>query len=243
MKKFIIIAAAVVFSTLSLAYSADLAGNTCNAVPELSPSFYPVNLHNILYLKGYKKDNPSKEMFVKAEVIKIEKKDGKDYYYFYAPQVNVRYLVREAETGMEMRIIKYPFPFFGFPIEVDLTPSMTFLKYPLEVGTKWQHKGRAETTIFGFMKVGRDIKSDFEIVSKEIIKLPAGEFEAYHVTANVDEGDGKGVHTEKYWYAKGIGYAKADVAGHFAELVGYKMFDEKTGKFAEKIPDGVEKYE
>jgi hypothetical protein len=242
MKKFIIMAAAAVF-IFSSAYSADAGGNTCTAAPELSSSFYPISLHSVLYLKGYKKDNPSKELYVKAEVIKIEKKDGHDYYYFYAPQVNVRYLVRETQDGIQMRVIKYPFPFFGFSIEVDLNPPMIFLKYPLEPGTKWSHKGRAETTVFGFMKIGRDIKSDFEIVSKETIKLPAGEFEAYHVTANVDEGDGKGPHLEKYWYAKGIGYSKADVAGHFAELVGYKMFDEKSGTFIEKLPEGVEKYE
>ncbi|MBN2754456.1 MAG: hypothetical protein JXR81_06255 [Candidatus Goldbacteria bacterium] len=242
MKKFMILAAAVVFSTVSVVYSADSAGNTCNTAAELSSSFYPIGLNNILYLKGYKKDNPSKEMFIKAEVIKIEKKDGNDYYYFFAPQVGVRYLVRETQEGIEMRVIKYPFPFFGFSIEVDLKPAMTFLKYPLKVGEKWNYKGKAEATVL-FIKLGREISTDFEIVSKETIKLPAGEFEAYHITAKVDEGDGKGIHTEKYWYAKGLGYSRADTSGHFAELVGYKIFDEKTGKFAEKIPDGVEKYE
>ncbi|MEI7541717.1 MAG: hypothetical protein WCJ94_00485 [bacterium] len=206
--------------------------------------YYPGHVGNILYLKGRRKKNPEKLLYVKAETKAIEQRDGKDYHYFYAPQVDIRYLINiDKENGIAMKIIKYPFPFFDMSIEVTLTPEMTFMKFPLVVGNKWTYVGRGEATLLGFIKVGRDLKTDFEVVSKETIKTEAGDFEAYNIVANVDEGDGKGVHSEKYWYAKGLGYTIAETSGHRADLAGYKIFDETTGIWKEKLPEGVDKYE
>lgn len=206
--------------------------------------YYPGHVGNILYLKGTKKSEPEKMLYVKAETKSIEKRDGKDYYYFYAPQVEIRYLINvDKEKGISMKIIKYPFPFFGISIEVTLTPEMTFMKFPLSVGEKWTYTGRGEATLLGFIKVGRNLRTDFEILGKEVIKTEAGDFDAYKILANVDEGDGKGIHAEKYWYAKGLGYTIADTSGHRADLVGYKIFDEEKGVWNEKLPEGVAKYE
>jgi hypothetical protein len=183
-----------------------------------------------------------KVLKVKAEIVGIEKKDGRDYFYFYSPSVGIRYLMRTDENGVYMGVIKYPFPLFGFPIEVDLNPEMVIMKSPVKAGEKWTYKGRAEATLFGFLKLGRDIQSDFECVRKEKIRTGAGNFEAFHIKVLVNDGAGN-VTTEKYWYAKGLGYSLSDTSGHDAYLVGYKIFNEKTGKFDEKLPEGAEKYE
>ncbi len=252
MKKTALIAALVL--TVFAVYTAaapkaepvDKAKTKISPAPAADDSFeyYPGHVGNVLYLKGTKRSAPEKTLFVKAETKSIEKKDGKDYYYFYAPQVDIRYLIDiDKEKGISMKIIKYPFPFFGMSIEVTLTPQMMFMKFPLKVGDKWTYTGRGEATLMGFIKVGRDLKTDFEIVGKEIIKTEAGDFDAYNIVANVDEGDGKGVKTAKYWYARGLGYSIADTTGHRADIVGYKIYDEATGTWKEKLPDGVEKYE
>jgi hypothetical protein len=237
----------IVFFALAAYCAQEKQGNTINACVEAaanteSQRFYPVHLGNILYLKGYKKKEPAKELRVKAEVIRIEQKDNKDYYYFYAPLVGIRYLVREDSEGVYIRIMKYPFPLFGFPIEVDLKPEMKIMAHPLAEGLKWTYKGRAEAVILG-IKLGRDVNTDFEVTKYEKLSTTAGEIDAYNITAMVDEGDGHGKHLEKYWYAKDIGYSQADTTGHFAQLVGYRIFNEKENKFDEKIPEGVEKYE
>ena len=214
------------------------------AAADDSYMYYPGHVGNILYLKGTKRSAPGKLLYVKAETRAMEKRDGRDYFYFYAPQVEIRYLIDvDRENGISMKIIKYPFPFFGMSIEVTLTPEMTFMKFPLKVGEKWTYTGRGEATLLGFIKVGRNLRTDFEVMGKEVIKTEAGDFDAYNILANVDEGDGKGVKAEKYWYAKGLGYAIADTTGHRADIVGYKLYDEATGTWKEKLPEGVEKYE
>ena len=206
--------------------------------------YYPAHVGNVLYLKGKKNNAPEKTLYVKAEIKSVETRDGIEYYYFFAPQVEIRYLINvDKQNGVSMRIIKYPFPFFGASIEVTLTPQMTFMKYPVKVGEKWTYKGRGEATILGFIKLGRDLKTEFEVVRMEKVKTEAGDFDAYHIVAVVDAGDGKPPTTEKYWYAKGLGYTIAETSGHRADLVGYRIYDEATGTWNEKLPEGVEKYE
>lgn len=209
---------------------------------EKTMDYYPLHVGNTWYFRGYKKKDPTVRVNVKAQVLGIEPKDGKDYYYIYAPSVGIRYLMRSDEKGVYMRVIKYPFPIFGFPIEVDLVPEMPIMQGVFKVGERWSYKGRAEISL-GFLKFGRDIKSDFECVRKELLKTEAGDIEAYHIKVLVDEGDGKTVTTEKYWYGKGRGYSYSDTSGHEAFILGYKLYNDKTGQWEEKIPEGAEKYE
>ncbi len=216
--------------------------------PSLTPDaaddsylYYPAHVGNILYLKARKKAEPDKEVFVKAEIIKIEKKDDGDYFYFYGPQVNVRYLIGIDKDGVSMRVIKYPFPFFDISIEVDIKPKMPIIKFPLKAGAKWHYEGQGEAHLL-FIPITRNLKADFEIVERVTRKTEAGDIDCYHLKVLLDSGDGKGVTTEEYWYAKGIGYAIADTSGHVASIVGYKIFDDTTGKWNEKIPANVELY-
>jgi hypothetical protein len=206
--------------------------------------YYPIHVGNKWYFKGFMKgkDGEKTWMKIKAEIVGTEKKDGKDYYFFYAPKVDIRYLMRKDEKGVYMRVIKYPFPIFNFSIEVNILPEMQIMKYPFRVGEKWTYKGRAEATILGLFTLGRDIRSDFEVIRKEILKTDTGKVEAYHIKVLVNEGDGNPPTTEKYWYGKGTGYTYSDTTGHDAYLVGYKFYDEKTGKVTEKIPEHEEDY-
>ena len=252
MKKTALIAAMIltVFAVSSPAApkapAVDAVKTKITATPVADDSFmyYPAHVGDILYLKGSKNSAPEKVFLVKAEIKALETREGKEYFYFYAPQVDIRYLINvDKENGISMKIIKYPFPFFNISIEVTLTPQMTFMKFPLKVGEKWEYKGRGEAVLMGFLKVGRDIKTDFEVVGRETVKTAAGDFDAYNIVAVVDQGEGKPVTTEKYWYARGLGYTIADTSGHRADLVGYRIYDEATGKWNEKLPEGVEKYE
>jgi hypothetical protein len=211
------------------------------AAGDESRLYYPVHVGDILYLKARKKSDPEKQLFVKAEITKTEiKKDG-EYYYFYGPQVNVRYLIGVDKDGVSMRLIKYPFPFFDMSVEVDLVPKMPIINFPLKVGEKWSYEGKGEAHLL-FIPITRNLKADFEVVQHASIKTEAGDIDTYHVKVLLDSGDGKGVTTELYWYAKGIGYSIADTSGHFAEIVGYKIYDDATGKWNEKIPEKSELY-
>jgi hypothetical protein len=210
---------------------------------ESALDYYPLHVGNTWYFKGFKKSDPDKQLFVKAQTLGIEPKDGKDYYYIYAPAVGIRYLMRKDDKGVYMRVIKYPFPIFGFPIEVDLVPEMNIIHSPFKVGERWTYKGKAEAVIFGFLHLGRDIRSDFECVRKERLRTETGFINAFHIKVLVDEGDNKTVTTEKYWYGEGRGYSYAATSGHDALIVGYRLFNEKTGQWEEKIPEGVESYE
>jgi hypothetical protein len=215
---------------------------TAGQAADDSSEYYPAHVGDILYLKGRKKSEPDKLLYVKAEITKTEKKPDGEYYYFYGPQVNVRYLMGiEKDSGVSMRVIKYPFPFFDMSIEVDIKPKMLILKYPLKVGEKWHYEGKGQAS-FLFIPIVRDLKADFEVLDRVTKTTEAGVIEAYNIKVLLDSGDGKGVTTELYWYAKGIGYSIADTSGHFAEIVGYKIYDEATGKWNIKLPENAEKY-
>ncbi|MCX7697861.1 MAG: hypothetical protein N2114_00145 [Candidatus Goldbacteria bacterium] len=209
-----------------------------------SQRFFPASIGNKWFYQGYwKNDKDKKIVKVKAEILNIEKRDGKEYFYYYAPKVGIRYLNRKDEKGVYMRVIKFPFPIFSFAlIEVDIVPEMLVIKFPLKVGEKWTQKAKASTTLFGFWKIERDIQSDFEVVEKVKINTGVGEIEAYHIRANVDNSYEKTV--ENYWYGKDIGYSVSDTTSYFVKVHGYIIKDEKTGEIRKVIPpEGTKEYE
>ncbi len=221
------------------------AGDTKQAPPQAavddSPLYYPAHVGDTLYLNAWKKAAPEKEVFVKAEVIRTEKKSDGEFYYFYGPQVDVHYLIGVDKDGITMRVIKYPFPLFDLSVEVTLKPKMQIIRFPLKVGEKWHYEGKAEAIIL-LIPFTREIKADFEVVERVTMKTPAGDIDTYHIKVLLNDGDGKGVKDENYWYGRDIGYSVADTSGHKAELAGYRIYDEKTGTWKEKLPEGIDKY-
>ncbi|MCX7697892.1 MAG: hypothetical protein N2114_00300 [Candidatus Goldbacteria bacterium] len=217
--------------------------NLTKTVKEITPDekYYPMAKGSLLFFEAYKKAEPDKIIKVKAEIKDIEKKDEKDYFYFYAPKVDIRYLIRRDKNGVYMRVIRYPFPIFNFSIEANIIPEVNFFKFPLKAGNKWEQKAKASAQIL-FFSIERNITGKFEVVKREKIKTKVGEIDTYLIHAVVDQGDGKAT-VEKYWYGKGFGYVRADTNVHFAELVGYSIIDEETGQRYEKLPEKVNEYE
>ncbi len=241
------IAAGIVFIMLTIMFNNFLYSqppeNLSGTAKKLTQDekYYPMAKGNILYFEAYKKSEPNKILKVKAEIKDIEKKDEKDYFYFYSPKVDIRYLIRRDENGVYMRVIRYPFPIFNFSIEANIIPEINFFKLPAKIGSKWEEKAKASAQIL-FFTIEKNITSNFEIVKRETIKTKAGEIDTYLIHARVDQGDGNAT-VEKYWYGKGLGYVRADTNVHYAEIVGYSIIDEETGERYEKIPEKVKEYE
>lgn len=208
-----------------------------------SHRYYPAYVGNILYFRAAKKSEPGKQLYVKVQVVGIEKKEDGKYFYFYGRKVNIRYLIGvDKKEGIYMRVIKYPFPLLGFSIEVDVEPKMQILRFPMKAGDKWHYKGKAKAHLL-FIPITRNVKADFEVVERVTMKTQAGEIDAYHMKVLVDSGDGKGTTTEQYWYGKDIGYSVANTSEHWAEITGYRIFNEQEGRWIEKLPENPEKYE
>lgn len=203
--------------------------------------YYPMAKGSVLFFEAYRKSEPDKIIKVKAEIKDIEKRDGKDYFYFYAPKVDIRYLIRRDKNGVYMRVIRYPFPIFNFSIEANIIPEVNFFKFPLKPGNKWEEKAKASAQIL-FWTIEKNVISNFEVIKNEKITTKAGEIDTYLIHAVVDQGDGKST-VEKYWYGKGLGYVRADTNVHYAEIVGYSIIDEETGEKYEKLPEKVAEYE
>ncbi|HPD18463.1 MAG TPA: hypothetical protein PLF61_02235 [Candidatus Goldiibacteriota bacterium] len=219
------------------------AGQKKNVEKE-SSRFFPAAVGNRWFYQGYwKNDQDKKTVKVKADILNVEKKDGKEYFYYCAPKVDIRYLNRKDETGVYMRVIKFPFPVFSFAmIEVDLEPEMLIIKFPFKVGEKWTAKAKASTTVFGFWKLSRDVQTDFEVVEKVKIQTGVGEIEAYHIKAIIDNSFN--VTEENYWYGKDIGYAVGETSAYFVKVHGYIIKDEKTGEIRKIMPpEGDKEYE
>lgn len=112
-----------------------------------SAPYYPLTLGNEYYHKAVKTRTPNREYRVKAELRNLQTLDGKDYFYFFAPGVDVRYLVRRDECGVFMRLLKRDFPLFGLSFNLHLIPELLFLRFPLTVGDKWSQQVVAKAKI------------------------------------------------------------------------------------------------
>jgi hypothetical protein len=221
----------------------DLEPVTTGSSEELtwSEQFYPLAVGNVLYFRARENDKPDEQRKIKAEIKSVETKDGVDYFYFYAPEVDARYLIRRDADGVYMRVIKFPFPLFKFSIKVDIEPELRFIKFPLEVGATWEQESRASARIL-FVPRKEDLHARFEVVKKDILHTDAGEIEAYLVHAWVARGDGE-PDFGQFWYAKGIGYAFGETVEYATEIVGYRVFDESARVWTEHLPENPEEYE
>jgi hypothetical protein len=207
-----------------------------------SPLYFPAHVGNTWYFQGYRNGEPGKLLRTRAEVVGSVTREGREYALLSAPQFDIRYLVRVDPAGVRMGSIRFPFPFLRFSVEVRLSPEMPIIEFPLAVGARWHYQGQGRATLLGLLPVTRSIVADFECLERRRVTTPAGEVDAFHVRALVDQGDGKGRHTEEYWWGRGIGYAVARTSTHFAEVVGYRIWDEDSGQWKTALPDHPEQF-
>jgi hypothetical protein len=79
---------------------------------------------------------------------------------------------------------------------IDLTPAQKILSFPLKVGEKWEYHGEG---------AGEKVDEVYEIVARESIEVPAGEFSAYHLRVI---GTLPFPSVVDRWYAPGLGEIK-----------------------------------
>ena len=197
---------------------------------------------NVWYYKAYKCNEPEKILKIRADISSTENIDGIEYYFFNAPSVEIRYLIRKDNSGVHLKAMKFPFPIFNFSIYVLFYPEFPMIKFPLLKGEKWNYKGKAEATILGIFKITRDVSADFEVLKRDKVIVDAGRLDTYHIIVKVDEGDGKGIKIKKYWYAKNIGFTISDNDNHKCELAGYVVKSDTDGKERKKVPGVEEEY-
>ncbi len=194
------------------------------ATPSFSADFFPVGDGYSWTYKGFMKDNPKKDLVVKATVVRREMIDGKEYYYYSAPNVDVRFMVRTDENFGYMKIVKYPFPILKFlTVDVYLTPEIKFIKFPYKVGDKWEQTINAKAALPPF-GLDMKLKVNFEVMDSEKITLKGKEYEVFHVRMYRDEGR-KEPHIEDNWFAEGLGFVRGETSEYFIELK-----DFETGK-------------
>lgn len=208
----------------------------------VSYSFFPICHGNVWYYKAYRYGEVDKILKIKAEIVSTENIEGIDYYFFNAPSVDIRYLIRKDDDAVYLKVMKFPFPVFNFSINVIFYPEMQMIKFPVLKGEKWRYEGRAEATILGIFKIKREIKADFEVIKRDKVITDAGRLDTYHIILKIDEGDGTGIKVKKYWYAKNIGFTISDNDNHKCELVGYIVKSDIDGKIRKKMPEGEGEY-
>jgi hypothetical protein len=121
-----------------------------------------------------------------------------------------------------MKLVRYPFPLFAvFSFDVIFENKLKFVSYPFAVGYKWRQETQAAAHIGPFI-VNRKVTANFRTVSKETVNVNGQLMDAYHVSVDIDEGDGNIQH-ENHWYIDGVGYYKGDTGEHFVQLQDYRF--------------------
>ena len=102
-------------------------------------------------------------------------------------------------------------------IEVKYEPARQYLKNPLTAGATWKWKGKTIVQTVG--------EESNQVIGPEVVKVPAGTFQAMKVVSHVSDGDT--AMTKTYWYANGVGLVKWAAEGgqikYGWELVDYSF--------------------
>lgn len=110
------------------------------------------------------------------------------------------------------------FSTFNLKIDIRLEPPLTLLTNPVKPGQEWKSEFKSRDLVHkGVSKVTR-----------ERIKVPAGEFDAILISSDFQIPLGK--QKMQFWYAKGIGKIKqvADLPEIHWELKSYKQPKQQT---------------
>ncbi|MCE5301225.1 MAG: hypothetical protein LLG37_10200 [Spirochaetia bacterium] len=185
--------------------------------------FYPTGMDLTWTYEGYMKSEPAKKLNVVASIVSVEKVGGKEYYYYSAPSVDVRYFVRKDDKWGYMKLIKYPFPVLKFlTVDVYLEPEIKFIKFPYRVGDEWEQLIEAEAVLKPF-KMKLKIKVKFNVLDSEKFIYDGKEYEAFHVRLERHEGNGT-VRIEDNWFAEDLGFVKGETPEYTIQL---KNFSQK----------------
>lgn len=205
-----------------------------------SARYFPLTIGNEYYYKAVKARAPNREYRVRAEIRNLQTFEGKDYFYLFAPGVDVRYLIRRDETGMFMRLLKRDIPLFGISFDVHLIPELLFLRFPLTVGDRWSEQVVAKARIL-FFPVSRTIEARYHVADRQVLHTEAGDIDAFMVNASLGVVNRPMVN-KTFWYGENVGYIKAIAPEDSAVLVGYRVLDEQTGIWIDKSPSDAERY-
>jgi hypothetical protein len=230
----------LLFLPCGLVVAGDAPCTAANEPLTHSARYFPLTIGNEYYYKAVKTRTPIREHQVKAELRNLQTLGDKQYFYFFAPGVDVRYLVRRDECGMFMRLLKRDFPLFGLSFNVHLIPELLFLRFPLTVGDRWSQQVVAKARIL-FIPISRSIEGRFHVVDREVLHTEAGDIDAYVVNAGIGAVDGK-MDDMTFWYGENVGYIKADAPEDLSVIVGYRVLDEQTGIWIDKGPADAERY-
>lgn len=208
-----------------------------------SARFYPLTIGNEYYYKAFRRNSPNREYQIKAEVRKRQTVDGKDYFYFFAPGADIRYLIRRDESGVFMRLLKREFRLFNISLNVHLEPELMILRFPPTVGDQWSQQVVAKARIL-FFPVRRTIEGTYQVVDRQVLHTEAGDIDAFVVNASLGVVN-RSMTNKTFWYGENVGYVKADTPeDNWASMVlaGYRVLDEQTGVWIDKRPSDVESY-
>jgi hypothetical protein len=201
----------LLFATVLLLFSCAVFG----------ADIYPVGVGMNWRYTGYFKDSPDKKIYFTAGIISKEKIDGKEYFYYSAPKVDTRFMVKTDKNGAYMKLTKYPFPVLKFlTVDVYLTPEIKFINFPMKVGDVWKQEIKAVADLIPF-KLNRKIYVKFEVVGTDPFKMDGVEYTAYHIRMERDEGGPK-LRIEDNWFVDGIGFVRGETPEYFIELYKYE---------------------
>jgi len=189
--------------------------------------YYPVDKGYSWTYEGYMKNDPQKPISVTAVIPSIEKNDGKKYFFYNAPSVDVRYFVRCDESWAYMRVIKYPFPVLNFlTVDVYLTPEVKFAKFPYRIGDTWDQIISAEAALIPF-SMHMDIKCKFTVMESEKFTFDGKIYDIFRIRMERDEGNNH-IRIEDNWFAEGLGFVRGNTPDYYIELKKFTTPAEKA---------------
>ena len=182
-------------------------------------SYYPMADREVYHYSAYKSIEPLKELHVSLLFSQPVNESEKGFLWCRADTMDLAYLLKEDETGIYMKAMRYPVPFLGFiTTDVYFSEPTRILKYPVVEGEEWGDTLNARAGIFLF-----DFKDKvyirYKIAKTGEINVEGRTVKYCVVETTVLDKDKKPV-TEKHVYAQGIGYIESETSEHKLRLIG-----------------------
>ena len=114
-------------------------------------SYYPMSAGTVYHYNAHKSVEPLKELHVNLLFTEPVNENEKGFLWCRSDTMDLAYLLKEDETGIYMKAMRYPVPFLGFiTTDVFFSEPTLILKYPVVEGEEWANTLNAKAGILLF---------------------------------------------------------------------------------------------
>jgi hypothetical protein len=159
-----------------------------------------------------------------AEITGNELYDGLDYFSYYSPDSDAKYLIRKDDSGLYIKAARYAVPFLSFfHFDIIFDPPVYAIKFPMTKGDTWHYEGIASIKALGIFNFPTKVWAKCTHMGIEVIEAAGRTMPAYKLYAELNRDGMDKTFKASFWFGEGVGLAGYESENNLLTLKSFEI--------------------